>query len=112
MTPEQIEALHLVGDHVLVERKMVPKTSAILLPDGTNTPDLYTIHDKVLKYSPSAQKLLQEEKELELPPNPKPIFAAHMQPVAYVTQMKNEDKSESAFIIVNYRHIVGYDLSS
>jgi len=111
MTPEQIEALHLVGDHVLVERKMVPKTSAILLPDGTNTPDLYTIHDKVLKFSPLAQKMLDDEK-LELPKNPKPVFAAHMQPVAYVTQTKNEDKSESAFIIVNYRHIVGYDLSS
>jgi hypothetical protein len=111
MTDTQIEQLQLVGDHVLVERKMVPKTSAILLPDGSNTPDLFTIHDKVLKYSPSAQKLLQEEG-LDLPPNPKPLFAAHMQPVAYVTQQKNEDKSESAFIVVNSRHIVGYDLSS
>jgi hypothetical protein len=111
MTTEQIKNISLVGETVLVERKMIPKHKTILMPDGTNSPEMYDLEDRVLKFSIASQKAFNEEG-LEFSPTILPLFASHMQPVAVLDTIKKEDGTAVAVMVINYRHIVGYDYSS
>ena len=82
------------------------------MPNGAPSPDLFNITDKCLKFSVSAQKALQEEG-IDLPVGKKPYFASHMQPETILEESEMDEKEGGiAYIVVNYRHIVDYDLSS
>lgn len=113
MTKEQIESLQLVGERVLIEQTIKPKHSLIVLPDGKPTPDMYTITNKVVKISPAVREEYIKEGLDKRIIGAKPYFVSHMQPEAILEESDIDPKEGGvAYIVVNYRHILGYDLSS
>jgi hypothetical protein len=112
MTQEQLSNLRLVGERVLIEQHIKPKHSLVILPNNKPTPDTYTITSKVVKFSPAAEELIREEG-ISLPIGKKPYFASHMQPEVVLDESDIDEKEGGiAYIVVNYRHIIGYDLSN
>jgi hypothetical protein len=113
MTKKQIDNLQLVGERVLVKQTIMPKHSSIILPDGKQAPDMYNIESEVLRFGLGAIPLLEAEGlSAGVLEGTKPYFASHMHPEAILDESEIHPKDGGvAYVVVNFRHIIGYDIS-